>query len=43
MEVVEQPLGGGGDELAPVHVLGQGDVGLAQHAGVVVEAGKHVP
>ena len=39
VEVVEQPLGGGGEELAAVHVVGEDAVGVAQHPGVVVEAG----
>ena len=42
MEVVEEPLRRGGDELAPVHVVGHGEVGLAQDAGVVVEAREDV-
>ncbi len=43
MEVVEEPFRRGGDELAPVHVVGHGEIGLAQDAGVVVEAGQDVP
>ena len=43
MEVVEEPFRGGGDELPPVHVVGHGDIGLAQDAGVVVEARQDVP
>ena len=38
MVVVEEPFGGGRDELAVVNVLGQGLVGLAQDAGVVAQA-----
>ncbi len=38
--VVEDPLAGGSDELAPVHVGGQRAVGLPEDQGVVVEAGE---
>jgi hypothetical protein len=43
MEVVEEPFRRGGDELPPVHVVGHGDIGLAQDAGVVVDARQDVP
>ena len=43
MEVVEEPLRRGGDELASVHVLGHDEVGSTQDAGVVVETGQDVP
>ena len=42
MEVVEQPVGGGDDELAGTDVLGERAVGGAQHADVVLEAGKRI-
>ena len=41
--VVEQPLRRRRDELPPVHVLGHGEVRLAQDARVVGEAREHVP
>ena len=41
--VVEQPLRGRRDELPLVHVLGHGEVRLAQDARVVGEAREHVP
>jgi hypothetical protein len=40
MEVVEQPFRCRGDELAPVDVIGEYPVCLAQHAGVVVQTGE---
>ena len=40
VEVVEQPLRRRRDELAPVHVVGQRAVGVAQDAGVVAKRGK---
>ena len=42
VEVVEQPLRGGRDELPAVHVVGQREVGLAQDARVVGEAREQV-
>ena len=45
--VVEEPLAGRRDELAPVHVVGERAVGIAQETRVVVEAGedaaRHAP
>ena len=38
MEIVEQPFGGRRHEHTPVDVAGEDAVGLAQHAGVIVEA-----
>ena len=43
VEVVEEPLRRRRDELPPVHVVGHAEVGLAQDAGVVVEAREDVP
>ena len=37
VEVVEQPLRRRGDRLAAAHVLGQGLVGAAQDAGIVMQ------
>jgi hypothetical protein len=42
MEVVEDPFLRGSHELAAVHVLGHGEVRLAQDAGVVLEARQDV-
>ena len=42
MEVVEEPLGGGREELAAVHVIGQDAVGLAQHPRVLVHPGEEL-
>ena len=42
VEVVEQPFRRGGDELPGPDIVGQRAVRVAQHAGVVVEAGKDV-
>ena len=39
MEVVEEPLGGGGKELSAVHVICEDAVGVAQHPGVPVHPG----
>jgi hypothetical protein len=43
VEVVEEPLGRGRHELAPVHVAGERAVRLAQAADVVLEAREHAP
>jgi hypothetical protein len=40
VEVVEQPLRRWGDELATVHIVGEEAIRLAQHAGVVFQAGE---
>ncbi len=42
MVVVEEPLRRGADELPAVHVLRHGEIGVAQDAGVVVEARQDV-
>ena len=42
MVVVEEPLRRGRDELSPVHVVGHGEIRLAQDARVVVEARQDV-
>ena len=42
VEVVEQPFRRGGDELPGPDIVRQRPVGVAQHAGVVVEPGKDV-
>jgi hypothetical protein len=38
MEVVEEPLGGRGDERAVAHVFGQRAIGVREHALVVAQA-----
>jgi hypothetical protein len=43
VEVVEQPFRRGCDELSSPHIVGQGSIGLAQDAGVVIEPGKDAP
>ena len=42
MEVVEQPVRRGRDELSGAHVVGQRAIGAAQHADVVLESRKRV-
>ena len=42
MEVIEQPFSRGGDHLPRPDIVRQGEVRVAQHAGVVVEPGKDV-
>ena len=42
VEVVEQPVGGGDDELTGTDVLGECAIGNPQHADVVLEAGKRI-
>ena len=43
VEVVEEPFCCCGDKLPGPDVIGQGAVGVAQHAGVVIEPGEDVP